>query len=42
MAQIRRDGMSDGLTELLRRGLVFVRLDQVDLIATGNGTAKRR
>ena len=36
------EGMSDGLLELLRRGLVFVRLDQVDLIETGNGTAMRR
>ena len=26
------EGMSDGLIELLRRGLVFVRLDQVDLV----------
>lgn len=36
------EGMSDGLLELVRRGLVFVRLDQVDLIETGNGTSKRR
>ena len=36
------EGLSDGLIELLRRGLVFVRLDQVDLTETGNGTAKRR
>ena len=26
------EGMADGLIELLRRGLVFVRLDQVDLV----------
>ena len=26
------EGLSDGLIELLRRGLVFVRLDQVDLV----------
>jgi hypothetical protein len=32
----------DGLIELLRRGLVFVRLDQVDLTETKNGTCGRR
>ena len=30
------EGMSDGLIELLRRGLVFVRLDQVDLVDTSD------
>ena len=34
------EGMSSGLIELLRRGLVFVRLDQVQLTETD--TAKRR
>jgi peptidoglycan/xylan/chitin deacetylase (PgdA/CDA1 family) len=36
------EGMSDGLIELLRRGLVFVRLDQVDLTETRNGTSGHR
>ena len=30
------EGMADGLIELLRRGLVFVRLDQVDLMDVVN------
>ena len=36
------EGMSAGLIELLRRGLVFVRLDQVELVETENRTSRRR
>lgn len=36
------EGMSAGLIELLRRGLVFVRLDQVELTEIENGTSKHR
>jgi peptidoglycan/xylan/chitin deacetylase (PgdA/CDA1 family) len=36
------EGMSTGLIELLRRGLVFVRLDQVNLTDTLNGAAGHR
>lgn len=36
------EGMSTGLIELLRRGLVFVRLDKVDLTDTPKGTVGRR
>ena len=36
------EGLSAGLLELLRRGLVFVRLDQVDLTEIENGTSRRR
>jgi peptidoglycan/xylan/chitin deacetylase (PgdA/CDA1 family) len=36
------EGMSAGLIELLRRGLVFVRLDQVELTETGSGTSEHR
>jgi peptidoglycan/xylan/chitin deacetylase (PgdA/CDA1 family) len=36
------EGLSDGLIELLRRGLVFVRLDQVDLTDIENGTSGRQ
>jgi peptidoglycan/xylan/chitin deacetylase (PgdA/CDA1 family) len=36
------EGMSDGSIELLRRGLVFLRLDQVDLTEKKNGTTGRR
>lgn len=41
-ASATAEGMSDGLIELLRRGLVFVRLDQVDLIESDRATSKRR
>jgi peptidoglycan/xylan/chitin deacetylase (PgdA/CDA1 family) len=36
------EGMSTGLIELLRRGLVFVRLDQVDLVDAKSGASGRR
>jgi peptidoglycan/xylan/chitin deacetylase (PgdA/CDA1 family) len=36
------EGMSTGLITLLRRGLVFVRLDQVDLTDTRSGTFGHR
>ena len=35
------EGMSIGLIELLRRGLVFVRLDQVDLVDIPSGIFRR-
>ena len=34
------EGMSTGLLDLVRRGLVFVRLDQVDLADTQRGTSR--
>ncbi len=36
------EGLSAGLIELLRRGLVFVRLDQIELTETKGGASGRR